>query len=82
MAEKILEYYSDQKEEPKTRRSKKKRQKKNKGRPSIVEEGKEEGDIPHPITREEIDIILPQDIMQHETIEQESPLNTLSEGEK
>ena len=82
VAEKILEFYSDQKEEPKPRSSKKKRQRKKKGRTSIVEEGKEEGNIPHPITREENDIILPQDIMQHETIEQESPLNPLSEGEK
>ena len=82
MAEKILEFYSDQKEEQTPSRSKKKRQRKKKGRTSIVEEGKEEGDIPPPIAREEIDIILPQDIMQHETIEQESPLNPLSEVEK
>ena len=58
-----------------------KRQRKKKGRTPIVEEGKEE-DIPQPISREEIEIILPQDIMQHETIEQETPLNPLSEGEK
>ena len=78
----ILQYYSDQKEETKPHRSKKKKQRKKKGRASIVEEGKDEGIIPQPITREEIDIIPPQDIMQHETIEQETRLNPLSEGEK
>jgi len=72
----ILQYYSDQKEKPKPHRSKKK------GRTSIVEEVKKEGDIPLPITREEIEIILPQDLMQHDTIEQETPLNPSSEGEK
>jgi hypothetical protein len=82
VAEMILAYYSDQKEELKPRSSKKKRQRKKNGRTSIVEEGKEEGDILQSISREEIDKILPPDIMQHETIEQETPLNPLSEGEK
>lgn len=82
VAEMILEFYSDQKEETKPRRVKRKRQRKKKGRTPIVEDEKEEDDIPKPITREEIDLILPQDIMQHETIGQESPLNPLSEGEK
>ena len=81
VAEKILEYYSDQKEDTKSRRSKKKKQRKKKGRTSIVEEGKE-GDVLQSIAREEIDLLLPQDIMQHETVEQETPLNPLSEGEK
>jgi hypothetical protein len=78
----ILQYYSDQKEEPKPHRSKKKRQSRKKGRTSIVEEVKEEGDIPQSISKEEFDIILPQDFMQQETIEQETPLNPLLEGEK
>jgi flagellar protein FlaI len=81
VAELILGFYSDQKGEQKPRSSKKKRKMKKKGRTSIVEEGKEEDDIPYPVAREEADIVLPQDTMQHESIEQETHLNPLSEGE-
>ncbi|MEE9519392.1 MAG: type II/IV secretion system ATPase subunit, partial [bacterium] len=76
VAEMILEFYSHKKEEPKPRRAKKKK------RISVVEERMNEAYIPQSIAREEIDIVLPQDIMQHETIEQDSPLNSSSEGEK
>ncbi|MEE8354841.1 MAG: hypothetical protein V3S09_03355, partial [Candidatus Bathyarchaeia archaeon] len=81
VAEMILQYYSDQKDEPKPHHSLKGRQKKEKGRTSN-EEGIEEREIPSPIASEELEIILPQDILQHDTIEQESPLNPLLEGEK
>jgi hypothetical protein len=77
----ILQYYSDQKEETELHHSMKGRQKKEKGGTS-KEEGIEEREIPYPIASEEREIILPQDILQHETIEQESPLNPLLEGEK
>jgi flagellar protein FlaI len=80
VAEMILEYYTDQKEEPKPHRSEKKKQRKKEGRTSIIEERKEEDDILHPLASEEIDKQF-QEIMQHETPEQDTILNPLSEGE-
>jgi len=81
VAETILGFYSDKKEEHKSRRAKNKKQKKKKESTTIIEEGKEE-DIPHLISREEIDTIFPEDTIQHESIEHGTLLNPLSEGEK
>jgi flagellar protein FlaI len=81
VSEMILGYQHDQNEEPKPSHSKKKRQKKKKRITSSVVDEKEESDVLQPIARDDYEIILPQDIMQHETIEQKSPPNPLEGAE-